>query len=54
MRTHRLQNPADRAIAAAADHFEVLHVLEHLQALHGSADRQIVNLAGVQDVLKFP
>lgn len=53
MRTHSFQDPADRAVAATADHLEVLHVLEHLQALHGPADRQIMDLSGIQDILKF-
>lgn len=53
-RTHGLQDPADRAVAAATNHLEILHVLEHLQALHGPAGRQIMDLPGIQDILKFP
>ena len=51
-RTHRVQDPADGAVAAAADDAQVRHVLEQLQALHRPALGQVVHLARVQQVLE--
>lgn len=52
--THRLQDPSDSAVTAAANHFEVVDILEHAEALHRTACRQVVDLARIQDVLELP
>lgn len=53
-RVHRFQNPAHGAIATAAYHLEVGHVLEHRQTLDGTSLGQVVHLTRVEQVLKLP
>ena len=52
-RTHGLEDPADGTVAAAAYDLEVLDVLEHLEALHGATDGEVVHLSWIQYVLKL-
>lgn len=51
---HGLQDPANRSIASATNHFKIRYIFEEGQPLDRSSLGQVVDLARIQHVLEFP